>query len=95
MLVQAEQIPWEQAAKIWGPLGVIFVLAIAGFIYGVKWHKHFVETAMSDLRQDRDKSRDLNERQATNFLNALERQANTFEKGFDEVINELRTPRRR
>jgi Tfp pilus assembly protein PilO len=91
------QIPWEQAAKVWGPLGVIFLLVIVGVIYGAKWHKSFVESTMADLRTDRDKSRQLNEKLADDFLTALRQQAATFEKGFDEVIQELHSqpPRRR
>lgn len=90
------QIPWEQAAKVWGPLGVIFVLAVVGFIYWAKWHKEFVTQTMNDLRSDRDESRRLNERQANNFLVSLEKHDEVFEKGFDEVLHELRNqPSRR
>jgi len=84
------QIPWEEAAKVWGPLGIIFLAAIVGAAFFVRWHKTFVEASMADARRERDMARELLARQADQFLASLEKRDDAMEKGFDEVLHEIR-----
>jgi hypothetical protein len=97
MLLQVETIPWSDAAKIWGPLGVIFVAAITAVFFLGKWFKSTMDGTIADARAERNAMRQLNESQASRFLESMTRRDEIMEKGFDEVLHELRNqpPRRR
>lgn len=104
----ALQTEWESILKTAGPLGVIFLLAIMGIVGAARWFKSLMEGTLADARKERDAMRALNEQQAKEGRALLESQANKFleslkirddiqEKGFDEILRELRDthPRRK
>lgn len=79
-------------------MGVIFILAVIGFVGGAKWLKSFVTDTLADARKDRDAARALNEAQASRFLDSLKKRDEIMEKGFDEILREIRDsnyPRRK
>jgi hypothetical protein len=84
------QIDWESVFKSAGPLGVVFILAVIGFVGGAKWLKNFVEGTLADARKDRDAARSQLDAQASRFLESLKLRDEIQEKGFDEILRELR-----
>jgi len=95
MTIQAP-IDWTQVGQIWGPLGVLAVLFLLFVVAGAKWLKSFVEGTLVDARRDRDAARALNESQANKFLESMARRDEIMEKGFDEILHEIRNnPRRK
>lgn len=91
----ALQSEWESILKTAGPLGVIFLLAIMGIVGAAKWFKSLMEGALADARKERDAARAQNETQASKFLESLKIRDEIQEKGFDEILRELRNPRRK
>ena len=89
------QIDWTQIGQVWGPLGVLAVLFLLFVVAGAKWLKGFVEGTLADARRDRDAARTLNETQANKFLESMARRDEVMEKGFDEILRELRSSPRR
>lgn len=94
MLLQA-QIDWARIGQVWGPLGVGFVVLLVLVIAGAKWFKSLMETTIADARKERDTARAANEAQANKFLESLKIRDEIQEKGFDEILRELRNPRRK
>lgn len=96
LLLQAD---WEPILKSYGPLGVVFLLAVVGFISGARWLKSFVTDTLTDARKDRDTARAINESQANKFMESLAKRDEMMEKGFDEILYEIRNsqsnPRRK
>jgi uncharacterized membrane protein len=85
-----EQVNWETVGKTWGPLGVVFVLAVLGIVFGAKAIKGIVLGTIEDARKDRDYMRQQREREATAFIESLRQQGEMMKEGFDEVLREIR-----
>lgn len=92
----ATQVDWEIVAKTWGPLGVIFVLSVIGIVAGARMVKALILGTIEDARKERDYMRQQREREATAFIQSLEKRDELMKEGFDEVLREIRnTPRRK
>ena len=89
------QAEWEPVLKLYGPLGVIFLLAIAGIVGAARWFKAMMDATLADARRERDAARSSLETQANRFLESLKFRDDIQEKGFDEILRELRNPRRK
>lgn len=95
MLLQTE-IPWEQVAKLWGPLGLGFTVLLVLIVAAAKWFKATLEGTITDARKERDAARQYNEAMTSRFLESLDKRDDVMERGFDEVLKEIRdTPRRK
>jgi flagellar biosynthesis/type III secretory pathway M-ring protein FliF/YscJ len=92
MVLQGE---WESILKTAGPLGVVFLLAVMGIVGAARWFKSLMEGTLADSRKERDANRAALEAQATKFLESLKIRDDIQEKGFDEILRELRIPRRK
>lgn len=100
------QVDWVDLWRSGGLPAIIAILAVVGIVAGAKWFKSTMEGTLADARKERDAMRVLNEQQAKDFRAAIETQANKFleslkfrddiqEKGFDEILREMRNPRRK
>lgn len=96
MLLQS-QIDWTAVGQLWGPLGIIAVLFLIMVVGGAKWFKSIMDGTLADARKERDTMRQINETQANKFLESLQLRDEIQEKGFDEILRELREtyPRRK
>jgi flagellar biosynthesis/type III secretory pathway M-ring protein FliF/YscJ len=96
MLLQT-QIDWSRIGQIWGPLGIIAVVFLILIVAGAKWFKSTMEGTLADARRERDAARIANEQQASRFLESLTKRDEIMEKGFDEILHEIRNnhPRRK
>lgn len=73
-------------------------MAVIGIIAGARWFKSTMEGTLVDARKERDSAREQNETQANRFLDSMNKRDDIMEKGFDEILNELRNnpnPRRK
>lgn len=93
MLIAA-QIDWTLVGKTWGPLGVVFVLAVVGIVAGAKLVKGLILGTIEDARKERDYMRLQREREATAFIESLKKQGELMREGFDEVLREMRSRRK-
>lgn len=86
---------WDSIGRLWGPLGVGFVLfillALGLFRAG---HKLLNET-IEDARKERDSANARSERQADKFLESLKVRDDLMKDGFDEVLREIRSTRQK
>lgn len=89
------QINWETVGRVWGPLGIGFVLLLVLIIAGARWFKSTMEGTLADARKERDTMRQQVESQADKFLESLKLRDEIQEKGFDEILRELRNSRRK
>lgn len=91
------QINWGEIGRTWGPLGVVFVVAVIGIIAGARMVRNLILGTIEDARKERDYMRVQREREATAFIESLQKQGQLMEKGFDEVLREIRDnhPRRK
>lgn len=96
LIILQTQIDWSAIGRTWGPLGVVFVVAIVGIIAGARLVRSLILGTIEDARKERDYMRTQREREATAFIESLQKQGELIEKGFDEVLREIRdTPRRK
>lgn len=97
MLLLLQQVDWEAIGKTWGPLGVIFVVAIFGIVAGARMVKSMVLGTIEDARKERDYMRQQREREANAFIQSLTTRDELMKEGFDEVLREMRDnhPRRK
>lgn len=94
MNIQASE--WGELLRTAGPLGVVFTIAVIGLIGAAKWFKSTMEGTLTDARKERDEMRQLAKSQAEGFLQSLKIRDEIQEKGFDEILRELRSnPRRK
>ena len=91
----ALQVDWDVFAKTYGPLGVVFMLAVVGIIAGAKMVRSLIMGTIEDARRERDYMRQQREREATAFIQALKDQGELMKDGFDEVLREMRDHRRK
>lgn len=89
------QVDWIELWRTGGLQGVLAVLGIVGFIAAAKWFKSTMEGTLTDARKERDAARISLEAQANKYIESMTRLGDIQEKGFDEVLRELRTPRRK
>lgn len=106
MTLHAIQVDWVELWRSGGLPAIIAILLVLGLIAGARWFKSTMEGTLADARKERDAMRTLNEQQAREFRSAIETQASKFleslkfrddiqEKGFDEILREMRNPRRK
>lgn len=98
MSVAALQVDWVELWRTGGLPSVIAILAVVGIIAGAKWFKSTMEGTLADARKERDSARVANETQANRFLDSMSKRDEIMEKGFDEILYELRNspnPRRK
>lgn len=88
------QVDWPELLKTAGPMGVIFILAVLGVVAGARVVKGLILGAIEDARKERDYMRQQTERQATAFIQSLEKQGEMMKEGFDEVLREVRSRRK-
>lgn len=93
----ATSIDWTTVGQVWGPLGIFSVVFLVLVIAGAKWFKSTMDSTLADARRDRDAMRVINETQANKFLESLKIRDGIQEKGFDEILREIRDhgPRRK
>lgn len=90
MLLQA-QIDWARIGQVWGPLGIGFAVLLILVVAGARWFKSSLEATIADARKERDAARAANEAQAVRFLESLRLRDEIQEKGFEEILRELRS----
>lgn len=96
MLLLLAQIDWVEVWRSGGLPSIIAILAVVGIIAGAKWFKSTMEGTLTDARKERDAARISNEQQANRFLDSLAKRDEIMEKGFDEILHEIRNnPRRK
>lgn len=98
MLLLLVQVDWVEVWRSGGLPSVIAILAVIGIIAGAKWFKSTMEGTLADARKERDAARVANETQANRFLDSIAKRDEIMEKGFDEILHELRSsssPRRK
>lgn len=98
MLSSLAQIDWVEVWRSGGLPSVIAILAVVGIIAGARWFKSTMEGTLADARKERDAARVSNETQANKFIDSLAKRDDIMEKGFDEILHELRgnpNPRRK
>lgn len=86
---------WGELLRTVGPLGVAFLVAVIGIIGAARWFKSTMEGTLADARKERDQARATLEAQANKYIESMTRLGDIQEKGFDEVLRELRNPRRK
>lgn len=90
------QIDWVEVWRSGGLPSVIAILAVVGIIAGARWFKSTMEGTLADARKERDAARTTLEMQADKYIESMTRLGDIQEKGFDEVLRELRNnPRRK
>lgn len=96
MLPLLVQVDWVEVWRSGGLPSVIAILAVVGIIAGAKWFKSTMEGTLADARKERDAARTTLEAQADKYIESMTRLGDIQEKGFDEVLRELRnSPRRK
>lgn len=93
MAIQVNE--WGELLKTAGPLGVGFTVLIIGLVAAARWFKSTMETTLADARKERDAARTSLDSQANKYIESMSKLGEIQEKGFDEVLRELRTPRRK
>jgi hypothetical protein len=89
-------VDWAAIGRTWGPLGIVFVIAVVGIIAGSRMVRSLILGTIEDARKERDYVRQQREREATAFIQSLEKRDELMKDGFDEVLREIRgAPRRR
>lgn len=76
---------------------MVFVIAVIGIVAGARLVKSLILGTIEDARKERDYMRQQREREATAFVESMKHRDELMEKGFDEVLRELRnnSPRRK
>lgn len=98
MTLSFVQVDWVELWRAGGLPSVIAILAVVGIIAGAKWFKSTMEGTLADARKERDAAKVANETQANRFLESMSKRDEIMEKGFDEILHELRStpnPRRK
>lgn len=96
MRLSLVQVDWVEVWRSGGLPSVIAILAVVGIIAGAKWFKSTMEGTLADARKERDAARATLEAQADKYIESMTRLGDIQEKGFDEVLRELRNnPRRK
>lgn len=80
------QVNWETVGKTWGPMGVGFVLFIILVWQGAKMARQMLQDTISDARRERDLSRQLLEKQATDFLGHIKQENEEFRNSLKGVV---------
>lgn len=94
-MLLATQVDWEMITKAYGPLGVIFVIAVLGVVAGGRMARNLVLGALDDARKERDYARLQREKEVERFIGSLEKRDQLMREGFDEILGEIRAPRRK
>jgi len=84
------QVDWDAVGRIWGPLGVVFVVFILAFIGLIKLGQKLLTETIADARKERDTANARSERQAEKFIESLRIRDELMGRGFDEVLREIR-----
>lgn len=94
MLALLQSVPWENVARLWGPLGIIFLIAVLGTVAGARMVKGMILGTIEDARKERNYMREQREREATAFIQSLNKRDEMMKDGFDEVLREIRDRRK-
>ena len=89
------QFDWHPIVQNFGPLGVIFALAVIGIVAGAKMVKGLILGTIEDARKERDYMREQRTVEQKAFIESLRLRDELMKDGFDEVLRELRSPRRK
>lgn len=89
------QVDWVDLWRTGGLPAVLAILGVVGIVAGARWFKSTMESTLSDARKERDAARTALEAQANKYLESMSKLGEIQEKGFDEVLRELRGPRRK
>jgi len=84
------QVDWDSVGRIWGPLGVVFVVFMLVVIGLFKLGQRLLTETIADARKERDLANARYDRQAEKFIESLKVRDDLTQKGFDEVLRELR-----
>lgn len=90
-----EQFNWTEVGRIWGPLGIVFVIAVLFVIGGARVVKALILGTIEDARRERDYMREQRNKEAQAFIESLRVRDELMKEGFDEVLHELRGSRRK
>ena len=88
------QVDWENLGKIWGPLGIGFVLAVVLVLSGARLMRGLLLGTIEDARKEQDYMRAQREREADRFIESLKLRDGIMKEGFDEILQEMRDRRR-
>lgn len=91
----ATQVDWDAVGRLWGPLGIVFVLAVLVVLAILKLAQKLVMGTIEDARKERDYVRQQREREADKFIESLKVRDELMRDGFDEVLREIRDTRRK
>ncbi len=90
-----QSVDWSAVAKTWGPMGIVFVIAMVLLVGGAKFGKALLTDTVADARKERDAQRALLEKQATEFVNALKDANELHRDEMKDVTDTLDRMRRR
>lgn len=95
MTLLITQVDWVELWRSGGLPAVLAILGVVGIVAGARWFKSTMESTLTDARKERDAARATLEAQANKYIESMTKLGDIQEKGFDEVLRELRTPRRK
>jgi uncharacterized membrane protein YhiD involved in acid resistance len=92
-----QSVDWSAVAKTWGPLGVVFVVALIVFVGGLRFLKSYltrkdaeanklVTDTIDDARKERDAGRQLLKEQATEFVAHIKQENEEFRTSLRDVV---------
>jgi len=88
-MILSFQLDWETIGKVWGPMGIVFVLVMIGAVYAVRKVTGFLSDTVVDARKERDYMRDQRVRETEAFLKALELRDTKMVEGFSKILDGL------
>lgn len=95
MALLITQVDWVELWKSGGLPAILAILGVVGIVAGARWFKSTMESTLSDARKERDAARATLETQANKYIESMTNLGRIQEKGFDEILREIRTPRRK
>lgn len=95
MTLSIVQVDWVELWRSGGLPAILAILGVVGIVAGARWFKSTMESTLSDARKERDAARLALETQANKYLDSMTNLGHIQQKGFDEILREIRTPRRK
>lgn len=93
-MIAIQDINWELVAKIWGPMGIVFIVFILASLWVGRKYNLSMESTLKDARAERDAARTLREFESKEFLNSLRNRDDKMERGFEKIIEALERGRK-
>lgn len=91
-MIVLQSIDWAAVAKTWGPLGLVFIIALVGTVATAKWVRGLLTDTIADARKERDrmavqldKRDDLILKQAQEFSQSLRYRDDKFREVADAI----------